>query len=100
MSGCECCISAKIMHPLLLSWRDIYLNKLKDLSQNIQNRRSGEMSNRLFETYKNSVMPHGHHIYETASDMFMETICAYPPSQHELVVHCCADCPRVDLPDK
>ena len=28
--GCECCISAKIMHLLLLSWRDRYLKYLKD----------------------------------------------------------------------
>ena len=25
MSGCECCISAKIIHSPLLSWRDRYL---------------------------------------------------------------------------
>ena len=30
MCGCECCISAKIIHSSLLSWRDRYLKKLKD----------------------------------------------------------------------
>ena len=25
MCGCECCVSAKIIHSSLLSWRDIYL---------------------------------------------------------------------------
>ena len=28
--GCECCISAKIVHSLLLSWRERYLKNLKD----------------------------------------------------------------------
>ena len=32
MCGCECCISAKVIHSSLLSWRDIYLKKLKDKS--------------------------------------------------------------------
>ena len=27
MSGCECCISAKSIHSLLLSWSDRYLKK-------------------------------------------------------------------------
>ena len=35
------------------------------------------MYNRLFETYKNSVMPHGKHIFKTASEMAMERMCAY-----------------------
>ena len=34
MCGCECCISAKIIHSSLLSWRDRYLKKLKDKIQN------------------------------------------------------------------
>ena len=28
MCGCECCISAKIMHSSLLPWRDRYFKKL------------------------------------------------------------------------
>ena len=58
-------ISQKNIHLPLLSWCDIYLRKLNDLSQNSQNRRSGEKSNLLFDTYKNSVIPHGRHIYAT-----------------------------------
>ena len=41
MCGCECCIYAKSIHSSLLSWRDRYLKKLKDKSQNAQSRRSG-----------------------------------------------------------
>ena len=41
MCGCECCISEKSIHSSFLSWRDRYLKKLKDKSQNAQSRRSG-----------------------------------------------------------
>ena len=34
MCGCECFIYDKSMHSSLLSWRDRYLKKLKDQSQN------------------------------------------------------------------
>ena len=79
--------------------------KLNYLSQNVQNRRSGEKPNRLFETYKNSVIPHGFHIYATESDMAMTTIFAYPPSQHALphwkyVLPCCYNFTRICLPDQ
>ena len=42
MCGRECCISDKIIHESLLSWRDFYSKKLKGQIQNDQNRRSGE----------------------------------------------------------
>ena len=51
MCGCECYISAKSIHSSLLSWRDRYLNKLKDQSQNSQSRRSGEKSHQIYTTY-------------------------------------------------
>ena len=50
MCGCECCISAKSIHSSLLSWRDRYLKKLKDQSQNTQNRRSGERAHQIYTT--------------------------------------------------
>ena len=43
-----------------------------------KNRRSGEMDNRLFETYTNFVVLHGKNIPQKASDMAMEKMCAYP----------------------
>ena len=52
MCGCECCISAKNIHPLLLSWRDRYLRKLKDQSQNALSRRSSEKEYHIYTTYK------------------------------------------------
>ena len=38
--------------------------KLKDQIHNVQNRRSGEISNIFFEIYKNSMMPYRCHIYQ------------------------------------
>ena len=52
MRGCECCISSKSMHSYLLTWRDRHIKHLKYISHNEQNRRSGELSSHLFETYK------------------------------------------------
>ena len=42
----------------------IDIKKLKDQIQNAQNRRSGEKAHHIYETYKNTVMPHGRHINE------------------------------------
>ena len=78
MCGCECCISTKIMHLTLLTWRDLHLKHLKYISNNEQNRRSGELLSRLFETYKNYVIPHGCLIYNSAAGMAMSDICPCP----------------------
>ena len=53
------------------------LKKLKDQICNAQNRRSSEMSNCLFETYKISYMPHGKHMFPTAYEIVMSKMCAY-----------------------
>ena len=76
MFGCDVCIYSKNMHSTLLAWCESFF-KLKDQICNLQNRRSGEMANRLFETYKNYVMPHGNHMFQTESGMSMETMCKY-----------------------
>ena len=62
MCGYECCISPKSIHYSLLTWRDNCLKHLKYRSHNAQNRRSGKISSRIFETYNNAVQPHGFHI--------------------------------------
>ena len=84
MCGCECCIYAKSINSSLLYWRDRYLKKLKDKIQNAQSRRSGEKSHKVYTTYKNTVMPHGRHIYAKASDMANATMCACPHSDNAL----------------
>ena len=63
MYGCKFCISSKSRYSSLISLRYCYFKKLKDLIQNAQNRRSEGKANCICETYKNTVMPHGRHIY-------------------------------------
>ena len=81
------------------------MKKLKDKSQNDQSRRSGEKAYNIYTTYKNTVMPHGHHIYAKASDMEKSTMCTYPQSDHALphwkcVLRCSAKFPCINLPDQ
>ena len=102
MCGCEYFIFSKIIHSSFLSWRDRYLEKIKDKIQNDQSRRSGEKSHHIYETYKNTVMPHVRHIYAKASDMAKATICTYTQSDHTLphwkcVLRCCAECPHINF---
>ena len=63
--GCECCIYAKSIHSELLSRRDCYSRNFNNIIKNAQKIRPGEKANRLFDTYKNSMMPYGHHMYVT-----------------------------------
>ena len=101
--GCDCCISAKSVHSSLLSWQYCHFKKLDYLNQNSQNRRSGEKSNLIYETYKNTFMPHGCHIYVKEFDVEKEKMCAYLQSDHVLphwkcVLRCCAKCPSINIP--
>ena len=75
MCGYECFLSSKNINSFPLTWHDHHMKHLKDRIQDAQNRRSGEIPSRIFETYKNTVRPHGCHIYNTAADMTMATIC-------------------------
>ena len=59
----------------------------------------------MYETYKDTVMPHGRHIYAKASDMANATMCAYPHLGYALqdckcVLRFCADCPCINIPDQ
>ena len=105
MCGCECCISDKIIHSALISWNDRYLEKIKYKSQNAQSRRSSEKVHHVYETYKNTVMPHDNHIYTKAYDMEKAKMCTYPQSDHALprckyALRCCDECPYINLPDQ
>ena len=82
----------------------LLLKKLKYHSQNAKNRRSGEKSNHIYETYKNTVIPHGLRIYTKVYDMERATMCAYSHSDHALphwkcALRCCAKCVSIYLPD-
>ena len=105
MCGCECFIYAKSIHSSLLSWGDRYLKKIKDKIQRDQNRRSGEKAHHIYETYKNTVIPHGSHIYSKAYDMANAIMCTYPQYDHGLthwkfVLRFCSDCPCINLPEQ
>ena len=59
----------------------------------------------VYETYKNTVIPHGRSIYAKAYDMVTAKMCVYPRSDHVLphwkcVLQCCAKCLGVNLPDQ
>ena len=89
----------------MISWRDRYLKKIKDKSQNAQSRTSGEKAHHIYTKYKNTVMPHGRHIYAKVYDMKNSTMCIYYYSDNALphwkcVLRCCANCPFINLPDQ
>ena len=79
------------------------MKKLKDKIQKAQRRRSGEKAHHIYETYKNTVIPHGRHIYAKASDMEKATMCTYTQSDHKLphckyILRCSDECPYINPP--
>ena len=105
MCSCEYYISSKSVHSSLISWGDQYLKKLKDQSLKYQSRRSGEKSHHIYETYKNTVMPHERHIYSKACDMEKAIMCKNSQSDYALpnwkcVLWYCSKFPCINLPDK
>ena len=56
----------------------------------------------IYETYKNTFIPHGRHIYTKAYDTEKATMCSYSQSDYLLphwkfVLRCCAKCPIINL---
>ena len=84
MCGCECCISEKYAF-VSLNMAGLLSEKLRDQSKNAQNIRSGKIASSIYETYKNSVMQHGHHIYKTAAYIAISEMCDFPYNQHALL---------------
>ena len=65
----------------------------------------GENKICIYEAYKNTVMPHGIHIYAKAYDIEKATIWEYSHSDHVLphykcLFQCCAKCPSINIPDQ
>ena len=84
--GCECCIAAKSLNSSLLTWRDRHMKHFREKSHNTKNRKSGELSSCLYETYKNVLKLHACHIHCTAADMDMAKMCPCP-LQHNGIPH-------------
>ena len=104
MCGCECCIYAKRIHASLISWRDWYL-KNSNIKSKMLKTEGPVKCFCMYETYKNAVMPHGHHIYAKSSDMANATMCAYPQSYNSLphrkgVLKLCANYTCINLPEQ
>ena len=63
------------------------------------------MKSRIYNTHKNYVMSHGHHIHKTAADMVIDTMCYFPYHQHDMpqrtcVLCCCSKCPSIVTPSQ
>ena len=91
------------MHSYLLTFRDQYTKHLKDISHNTQNIRSGKLSGRLFETYKNYVRPHGCHIYKLCCIYRYGKMCPCSLKHHGIphwksALRCCDKCPGISIP--
>ena len=84
MRGCEYYISAKTIHASLLYWRNWYLKNPNIKTKIIRTEGLVKNKIRIYETHKNTVMPHGRHIYAKSYDMEKATICVYPQSNHAL----------------
>ena len=100
MWGCGCYISSNSVNSSLLMWIDYYLKKLKDQIHSSHNRRSGEITSCMFETYKNIVLVNGHHIHKTATFMVMSIMLYFPSDKNDMhhwkyLLHCCEKCPII-----
>ena len=78
MCSCECCISDKSIHSSSMSWRDRYLknSRIKAKIPKVEGLVREHI--KYIQHIKNTVMPHGSHIYATSSDMKNATMCTYP----------------------
>ena len=65
----------------------------------------GGKANHIYETYKNTVMPRGRHIYTKAYDMAKSKMWAYSQWDHELphwkyLLKCCDKFPSINIADQ
>ena len=105
MCDCECYIYARSMHSSLLSWRDCYFKNSSIIAKMLKAEGLRKKKIRIYETYKNTVTPHGRHIYAKSYDMAKATVCANSQSDHALphwkcVLRCCAKFPCINIPDQ
>ena len=77
----------KSMHSSLISWRDSYVKNSRISAKMIKTEGLGKKKIRIYESYKNTVMPHGRHIKAKTYDMAKAKMCVYSQSDHALP-HC------------
>ena len=88
------------MHSSLLKWCDRRLKHLKDRSHNAKIRRSGEISSRIFETYKNSVQPYWCHCRHVHGKMCPCTSKYHALQHYKCVLRCYGKFPSIALPSQ
>ena len=84
---------------------EIVIKKTQGYQPKLSKHKVWGKSNRIYETYKNTVMPHGRHIYAKAYSMAKATMCANSQYDHELphwkcVLRRCAQCTSINIPDQ
>ena len=63
-------------------WRDFHMKQLKYQCHDAQNRSSGEIASRIFESCNYCVRPHGYHMHNIAAYMAMVTMYSCPYTHH------------------
>ena len=76
MCGCKFCISDKSKYSSLLSWQDLYLKNSMISAKMLKTEGPGKMKILIYETYKNTVIPHRRHIYDNTYDTTKAIMCA------------------------
>ena len=87
---------------IIMAW--LLLKKPKDKIPNAQNRRSGGKANHIYETFKNTMIPHGYNICAKSYDMSKAKTCEYSQLDHALphwkcVFQYCAQFQSIIIPD-
>ena len=105
MCGCECCIYEKLYIPHYYHGVIGIKPPSKIKAKILKTEGMAKKKMCIYETYKNTVILHGHHIYANTYDMSKATMCAYKNSDNKLlhwkyVLQCCAKFTCVNLLDQ
>ena len=86
------------LSTFIIEW--LLYKKLKYQNKTPHKRRSGELEVYTYETYKNDLMMHINHIYKTAPDMAIATMCDFTWDKNDMeqwkyLLCCCSKCPSI-----
>ena len=84
-------------HGVIVIWKN-----LKIKAKMIKIEGLVKKSHHIYETYKNTVMPHGRHIYAKEYDIAQATMCAYTQYDHapphwKFLLWCCTESVHVSI---